>query len=171
MATLDDTGARRLSKQIKFLDGNAVRFGWITNPLDSRVNRGDANDKMRDDRGITTPTTVAEVARAHELGRGNVPERSMLKGTMVRRRKKIAALQVRTTKAVIAGRVDAKTAMSVVGEGILTEIKDRMVKGIPPPLTERRKREKKRSGTGKDTPLINWGVMLDSVRFKIVKAQ
>ena len=170
MAKREGKALERLQKQIEFMNAKALRIGWITNPRKSMVNKNDGSTKMRDDKGITTPTTVAQVARAHELGRG-VPMRSMIKGTFVQRRKQIGDLQARAVKAVMAGKITADVAMNIVGEGVLSLIKDRMVQGISPGLSEARKAAKVRAGRAKDTPLINWGVMLNSVRYKVVKAQ
>ena len=170
MATLNATELRRVQKDIKFLGTHALRVGWISDPIKSPQNRRTKDAKMRDAKGISTPVTVGEVARAHELGRG-VPKRSMLKATLKRRRPQIRKLQGQVADAVIAGRVSPEQGMALLGEGVLTEIKSRMVRGIPPPLarsTIESKRRATASGAAKDTPLIRWGVMLNSVRYKIV---
>lgn len=170
MATLNATELRRVQKDIKFLGSHALRVGWISDPIKSPQNKFTKDSRMRDEKGIKTPTTVGEVARAHELGRG-VPKRSMLKATLKRRRPQIRKLQREATAAVIAGRVSPEQGMALFGEGVLTEIKDRMVQGISPGLKRRTKLRKRRataSGAAKDTPLIRWGVMLNSVRYKIV---
>ena len=170
MAALNATELRRVQKDIKFLNSHALRVGWISDPLKSPQNKFTKDSRMRDEKGIKTPTTVGEVARAHELGRG-VPKRSMLKATLKRRRPQIRKLQAQVADAVIAGRVSPEQGMALLGEGVLTEIKSRMVRGIPPPLarsTIESKRRATASGAAKDTPLIRWGVMLNSVRYKIV---
>ena len=124
----------RLRKDIAFLNTNALRIGWVSNPLRSAQNRRTQNAKMRNEKGLRTPKTVGEVARAHELGLGSVPKRSMLKATMKRRRPQIRKLQRQVVSAVVAGNVTSLQGLSLLGEGVLSEIKDRMVKGISPPL-------------------------------------
>lgn len=170
MATLTDTELRRVQQDIKFLGTHALRVGWISNPIKSPQSKFTKDSRMRDGKGIKTPVTVGEVARAHELGRG-VPRRSMLKATLKRRRPQIRQLQAEVADAVIAGRVGPRQGLALLGEGVLTQIKDRMVKGISPPLARSTKESKANataSGARKDTPLIRWGVMLNSVRYKIV---
>lgn len=170
MATLNDAELRRVRDDVAFLDTHALRVGWISDPIRSPQNRKRKDSKMRNSKGISTPVTVGEVARAHELGRG-VPKRSMLQATFKRRRPAIRKLQGQVADAVIAGRVGPEQGLALLGEGVLTEIKDRMVKGIPPPLAPATIKWKARQTQGrarKDTPLIRWGVMLNSVRYKIV---
>ena len=170
MATLDMRGANRLEKSIAFLNDNALRLGWISDPLPSEENKVRADDKMKNDKGISTPTTVAQVARAHELGRG-VPQRSMLKETMMRRGAAIGKAQGAAVAQVLAGSLTPKQGMSLVGEFVIGQVKLRMRKGIPPDLSDARKAQKKRAGRSKDTPLINFGQLINSVRYKIVPAE
>lgn len=170
MATLNATELRRVQKDIEFLGTHALRVGWISDPIKSPQNLKTKDSRMLDSKGVSTPKTVGEVARAHELGRG-VPKRSMLKATLKRRRPQIRKLQAQVADDVIAGRVSPEQGMALLGEGVLTEIKDRMVKGIPPPLapaTIKWKAKQTQGGFRKDTPLIRWGVMLNSTRYKIV---
>ena len=170
MATLNTAELRRVRKDFRFLGSHALRVGWISDPLRSAQNAEGTDSRMLDAKGVSTPVTVGEVARAHELGRG-VPKRSMLQATLKRRRPQIRKLQAAASAAVVAGRITPERGLALVGEGVLTEIKSRMVRGIPPPLarsTIESKRRATASGAAKDTPLIRWGVMLNSVRYKIV---
>ena len=80
MATLNDKELRRVQEDIRFLGTHALRVGWISDPIKSPQNREGKDSRMRGAKGIRTPVTVGEVARAHELGRG-VPKRSMLTST------------------------------------------------------------------------------------------
>lgn len=171
MAKLSLAELERIQVQMQFYSSHALRIGWISRPLDSKVNKDSATTRVKDDKGITGPLTVGQIAFWHELGRGNNPKRSMLKQTFIRKREEIGKLQAAAVRGVLAGKLDAEVAMSVVGEGVLSLIKKRMRAGIAPPLTAARKKAKQRAGRGKNTPLINWGQLINSSRYKIVQAQ
>lgn len=171
MATVNTDAALDLEVQLKFLDKKMLRLGWVSKPDRSNVNKRTMDAKMLNDKKVATPMTVGAVARIHELGRGSNPKRSMLKATLKRRRPEVRSLYRRATAAVMAGKISGGQALGLIGEGVLSQIKDRMRKGISPPLSEETKRRKRNltvAGSSKDTALIKWGILINSVRYKIV---
>ncbi len=153
------------------MSSRKLRLGWVSRPDPSSVNKRTMNAKVKDAKGQATPITVGQVARWHELGRGKNPKRGMLKATLKRNRPEVRALYRRATAALMAGNITGEVAFGVIGEGVLSLIKARMRRGISPPLkqgTIDAKRRATASGASKDTPLIRWGILLSSVRYKIV---
>jgi len=171
MADLNITELRRWRKDYQFLEDHALRIGWISDPIDSPTNREGKDSKMKSGKGIVTPKTVGEVARAHELGHG-VPQRSMLADTMLFKEREIFRGQAEILGAVIKGKITSAQGLALLGEVVLGLIRDRMVAGIKPGLAKSTKRWKARqtqAGMRKDTALIRWGIMINSIRYKIVR--
>lgn len=107
--------------------------------------------------------TLAEVASIHEFGLG-VPERSMVRQFVDENADQIREWQKRAAEAVIAGEVTAEQVLELLGEQILGAMKERILAGIPPGLSESTKR--KRGGDA--TPLVDTAQMIGAFAYKLV---
>lgn len=99
----------------------------------------------------------------------NIPSRPFLRSTFLLRRKDIIAFQHRMVRLVLQGNIDEITALSMIGEYVVSLIKETIVvygKRIFEPLKPKTIKAK----GGKTTPLINTGSLLNSITWKIVDA-
>ena len=70
--------------------------------------------------------------------------------------------------AMFKGKADAELVLASVGEVIVEQIKQTVKRGLPPKLTDARKKEKRRhGGKSADTPLIFGGQLQGSWRYEI----
>lgn len=113
--------------------------------------------------------TVADVATIHEFGLG-VPERSIVRGFVDENRSEIERILKVSARQVVKGS-DPNTQAERVGAWAVGKMKERVIAGIEPPLTEETKRQKmKKSGGGpKETPLILTSQLLSSIVSKVEK--
>jgi len=176
MVTDNRAGMDELTGELKFLEANPLSFGWLSRPsplsTGGGTGRGTGASKKKDDRGKSTETTVAQVARAHELSLGNLksvqPPRSVLNATVAEHTVEIESAIGQFVGPVIAGEIDARTGLGLLGEFITGLAKKRYQsqKGFKP-LSEERKAQKVRAGKSGDQARINTGQELNSLRFRI----
>lgn len=165
-------GMDELEKNLAFLSKHDVRFGWLTSPDAFSAGKGTGGDQKKDDDGTQEPATVAQVARAHELSLGNLstvqPPRSVLNATTDEHTVEIEEGIGEFIGPVIAGDIDARDGMALLGELVVDLAKRRYVSQEGwQPLTDRRKEEKVRAGKRGDQARINWGQELNSLRYQI----
>lgn len=108
---------------------------------------------------------IAKVATIHEYGapRANIPERSYIRSTVRERRGELQALMARLVRLMIAGKIDERRALELVGAWLVNAIKGRIVSGPFAPLKPATIARK-----GSDKPLIDTGQLKNSVTFVIV---
>lgn len=163
MAVSDNrTGMDALKKRLKYLDRHETRIGMLTGEGKGGTGKGD------DAHGGKPALTVAQVYAFHELGLGNNPERSSLGWVMENKKDEIANTCERVQGLVLQGKMDPEKALAFVGEKILSLVKERIRSNIPPPLSEGRKKQKRRAGKSGDVALIHTGQMINSLRYNVL---
>lgn len=108
--------------------------------------------------------TVGEIAEVHEFGRGNVPERSWLRGYVDANGARISKMLARVAEEVAAGRLTAEQGLDLVGLKIVGEIKQRLPH-LEPPLEESTIKAKGSSAT-----LVDKGQFRSSIAHAVVPA-
>lgn len=144
-----DRGARKL---IGAVDAPAlkVKVGIFGDAAAARAVGGDG-------------ATVGQIADAHELGLGNVPERSFIRAYADANKDRINAMIKRAAAAVAKGQFSPEKAADLLGLQVVGEIKDRIADGIPPPLSPNYLPRKLAKHPGASTPLIASGQMRQAV--------
>lgn len=171
---IDISGIERMEKDFEYLNTHVLRVGMVSNP--HLTSKGmDSGERQKDDKGVQGPKTVGEILSFHENPSGNSnlpksPARAPIKITFRDKKAMIAKDVADFTKAMIDGKIDAERTLAFVGEKAVIHIKQTMINGLPPPLTEARKKQKRKSGKPADTPLIFRGQMSGSMRYDIVRS-
>ncbi len=111
--------------------------------------------------------TVAEVGAIHEFGLGS-PQRSFLRQFVDENRDQLRRMLSGAAREVARGRLTEEQALERFGLAVQGMIRERIVRGIDPPLADSTK-ERKRELTGgtKDTPLILWGQLLSPILHEV----
>lgn len=162
MAVRDNrAGMDRHLKEMEYLAKHAVRVGALEGPGKGGTVQGGA--PKEGSRGLT----VADVFSFHEFGLGNNPERSSLNWVMENKQDELLAHSLRLQGLVLDGKMTGEQALSFMGEKILSLVKQRIRDGIPPPLSEARKKQKVRAGKPGNTPLIDTSQLINSTRYNI----
>lgn len=111
--------------------------------------------------------TVAEVGAIHEFGLG-VPQRSFLRAFADENRQELLRMLSASTREVASGKLTTDQALERFGLAVQGMIRERIVRGIDPELTEATKRRKQEiTGGSKETPLILWGQLLSSILHEV----
>lgn len=101
----------------------------------------------------------AQIGFIHEFGVG-VPQRSFLRSTLANNKREY---RKQLQKIVNSGsKKKLKKSLALQAE---MDVKDTITKGIPPPLADSTIKKKK----GQDTPLIDTGQFLESIKGKVIK--
>lgn len=125
---------------------------------------GVTGDKALED--VDADMRVVDIAAVHEFGtiNGRVPERSFIRAGVDENISKIQKDVVTVTEMVADGRLTSEQALDAVGQRAVGYVRARIQKGIKPDLKPATKREKaKDGGTGKSTPLIRTGRLINSL--------
>lgn len=159
-------GMDRLIEALEFMDDHVIDAGILANPdgpegLNADVIMIDDDKKQNKDR-----LTVGNIAGFHEFGFG-VPERSFIRSTMDEDTLLMEHEIFDQVAAVVEKGRKPRVAMSNVGRFIAGRMQftietSRNIR----PLSEARLAEKRKIGTP-DTPLINWGIMIDTLRWSV----
>lgn len=159
-------GMDRLLEALEFMGDNVIDAGILVNPdgpegFNADVIMIDDNKKQNADR-----LTVGNIAGFHEFGFG-VPERSFIRSTIDEDTLLIEHQIFDQVVEVIETGREPKVAMAHVGQFIADRMKFTIEtsRGIRP-LSRQRLAQKRKIGTPK-TPLINWGIMIDTLRFSV----
>ncbi len=115
--------------------------------------------------------TVASIAADHEYGSddGRIPERSFIRGTLIKESGKVQSAIDQLLKNVIFQKIDVQGALGRLGVFAVSLIKDRIVnEHIPPPLAQSTIAAKTRDGKAGDVPLVDTGQMLNSIRHEVI---
>ncbi len=160
----------RLTDEVEFFTNTVSRIGMVSNP--HLTSKGlDSNAKKRGPDGKSEPKTVAEILAIHEGGRGNMPKSPARAPITITMRDK-QDVYIREMNdflgAMFRGKATAEVVLAGVSEVIVEQIKQTVKAGIPPPLTEARKKQKRRhGGKSADTPLIFGGQFQGSWRYEL----
>lgn len=159
-------GMDRLLEAWAFMDGNVIDAGILAKPDGPEGLNADVimidDDKKQNKKRLT----VGNIAGFHEFGFG-VPERSFIRSTMDEDTLLIEhEIFDQVAKVVEDGR-EPKVAMAHVGQFIADRMKFTIEtsRGIRP-LSRKRLAQKRKIGTP-TTPLINWGIMIDTLRYRV----
>ncbi len=163
----DRSGMDALLSALEFMDQNVVDSGILADP-DGDPGGFTADTIMIDDdrKQNVDRLTVGNVAGFHEFGMG-VPERSFVRATFDNETLAIETQITDEVFMVFDGRRTAPQAMANMGQFAASAMKFTIEesKGIRP-LSAERLEQKRAIGTP-TTPLINWGIMLDALRFQV----
>ena len=110
--------------------------------------------------------TVGDIAAAHEFGTATVPVRSWLRATVDQDITRIDSA-IRKAAAAVAKGMDPAQAVDLLGHGIVALMKDRIIGGIAPSLSDRYLPAKLAKYPGATTALIASGQFLGSITHTI----
>lgn len=105
--------------------------------------------------------TVVEIGNIHEFGLG-VPERSFLRSTLDENRNKYSGVADELKNEIKKGKFDTKSALGILGEKIVRDIKKKIKDKIPPELSQDTIDKK-----GSSTPLIDTGQLYQSITYSV----
>lgn len=120
-------------------------------------------------------TPVAFVAAVHELGspaRG-IPPRPFIRPAIADNRQRWLLNLASASRAIVAGKLETEVALEMFGLAVVGDIKKSISKVSAPPLspkTVKAKRRKLADGSGAtnlDKPLIETGLLLNSVNHEV----
>lgn len=121
----------------------------------------EAQTTHQNDRGGAI--TVGELAGIHEMGEGNIPERSWLRSWVDGHEKVIGMfISGRLRAAYRQGQIDTKEAMRQVGLWAVGRISQHINSNIPPPLAPMTIKRK-----GHDLALVETHQMIDSIKSEV----
>jgi hypothetical protein len=142
-----DLGLEAFRKSLKELSNSGVTVGIHEDA------GGEAHDEL----------SIAEVAAFHEFGLG-VPERSMVRAFVDENAEQVKEWQREAGQAVVEGQLGPEQALERLGEQILGAMKERILAGIAPELSEATKRHR---GDGA-VALVDTTQMLGAFAYKLV---
>lgn len=149
-----DKGLNRILASVHDLDKMHARVGVL-------ASKG-GNDQ------VESGATLIEVAASHEFGapRAGIPERSFIRRTFVNKEQETIALTTKLAKMVVTDRLDAKKALTVLGQWGATEVKKTITEGphLPPPLKQATINRK-----GSDRPLVDTGRLVGAITSEVVE--
>ena len=147
---LDDRVWQEILRRVHRADEFYVKVGIIGQ--DASASHGDA--------------TNAEVGTAHEYGTEDLPERSFLRSTFVRREGDLAKLQAQACRGILEGKIDAQRALALIGAWAAGAVRATITRDgefVPlKPATIARK--------GSSRPLVDTGQLVGSISFVVVTA-
>ena len=119
-----------------------------------------------------TDVKLIDVAVWMEFGTsdGRVPERSVIRATYDIKREAWRQVTDHLMKAVIAGKMDLKTAMNRIGLMQVSDYKSRIAEGVRPWNALSTIQAKSRNGVWGNMPLINSGQYLESFTYVLKNA-
>lgn len=150
---LDVRAWNALQAALKGLDKQVVKVGILASKGGGKA----------DENGFT----LADRAAVHEYGSedGTIPERRWLRGTFATYEKELIALQTSLAKSFFRGHLTADKALQQLGVWSANKVKTHVKQDtITPPL-----KLSTIAAKGSDRPLIDTGLMVNSVNYEVVK--
>lgn len=135
------------------------------------VHKGDA---PRDETGESEESTNhipnnAQVAATHEFGIG-VPKRSFLRSTIREHRDDYKALLVNLLRQNLRQKnADPERPFHIVGNKAVADVRQTIVRGVHPPLSEQTLERRKKRGFKGTKPLVETGQLKSSIAYSIKK--
>lgn len=121
------------------------------------------NDDAREGEGIGN----VALAGVHEFGGGNVPERSFLRSTLAANKSNYETLVGKLTKAVVENRIDLHQALGLLGEKVVSDVRDRIERDdLGVPLAQSTIDRK-----GSSVPLIDTGQLRNSITYEVRRSE
>lgn len=121
--------------------------------------------------GVFGDKELALIAAVHEYGAPTkgIPARSFLRTTMYEGRAKYHALLAKVLKEWQKGIITVDEALNRLGLVVSNDVKARIIRGLPPPLTEKTIKRKLRKGSPRPrTALYDTGRMYEHIRAKVL---
>lgn len=158
-----DMGWDKLYTSFETNGGEAAVFvGYLRS---SGVYKEPARNKGKKSEGLT----VAQIAAIHEFGatvkngwgKGiqiTIPERSFMRSSIDANADKLETLLSKVTGQVAEGKMSKEKALRLAGEFVKAKMVAKINSGVPPPLSEYTKAQKKSS-----KPLIDTGQLKNSI--------
>lgn len=156
-----DLGMAEIVRGLKDIKGKAVKIGL----------QGSLGNRTHEE----APTlTVVDIGTKNEFGDGKVPERSFLRAAY----DEYVDIWLEKNKLLMSNitlnRLTMDTALQIMGLQILSDIKNRILKGISPenaPMTKKLKEAKRPTGsTLPIVPLIDTSQMFNSLTSKLINS-
>ncbi len=113
------------------------------------------------------PPLVAQVALWNEFGTATIPERSFLRSAMDDNATLIEKWRLEVIENIIFKGWTIQKALEAMGFRIQTLIQNKIKSDVPPPNAASTKAAKSRAGVA-DQTLINTGLLLRSITYKVV---
>ena len=158
-------GMDRLLGALAFMDDNVIDTGILVKPHDPSALNADVIMIDDDKKQNSDNLTVGNVAGFHEFGFG-VPERSFVRIGIDAHTLMIERFIGDEIRAAINGR-KAAVAMANIGEFVADRMKYAITASLHGrPLSKKRLEKKQQIGTPR-TPLINWGIMIDTLNYNV----
>lgn len=112
--------------------------------------------------GRAARLSLLEVAALHEFGGGRTPQRSFIRATIDAQRSEIERLQQVLGMQVVAGKIDARQALDMLGQKVAAWCQARIAAGIAPPLKPATIARK-----GSSTPLVDTGQLKSAITWRV----
>lgn len=166
-----DHGLKGLVERVGSLSAASVRVGVLVDHAGDekrkREKKGSkTNSETASDEGgaAAVKRTVLEIATIHEFGApaAGIPARSFLRGTVDERRSEIRADQHKLAVDFLAGKIGISVALDRLGARVAAKIKERIARGIEPPLAARTALRKKST-----KPLVDTGQLRSSITWEV----
>lgn len=110
-----------------------------------------------------TGTLIVDYATANEYGTSKIPERSFMRSTYDEKQQEWNKAIEKIVDSVVEGGVgNIEQKISLVGEQVVNDIKEKISSNVPPPLSEATIRRK-----GSSKTLIDTGIMKTSITYKV----
>ncbi len=148
-----DTGFKNFFKALGELDGLQLKVG--INEPEASIDRD----------GIS----LGEVALVHEMGGGNVPQRSFVRATVDENIVRYSREMEKIVEGTAAERFrrNRKAVLQQFGNRVALDMKKKIAGHIPPPLTDATIAAK--TGPVPQTPLVDTGMLIQSITAKVSK--
>lgn len=156
-----DYGYKALAKRVQQFRGDVVAVGV----LEGEAERADEDE-----------LTNVLLAGVHEFGRedGSIPARSWNRAWVDENRALVQQWTRRLARQVIQGKITEQQALGQLGSLIEAGMKGRIQKHIDPPLEESTKKARARRfkhGKSGDVPLMDLGLMANSIVHEVRRAK
>lgn len=117
-----------------------------------------------EDSGVNPDTggRIVDYAIANEYGTSKIPERPFMRSTADEEAKKWSALMDKIVEDVTKGDFEFERKIGLVGEQMVSDIKEKISSNVPPPLKPATVKRK-----GSSRTLIDTGNMRNSITFRI----
>lgn len=116
-------------------------------------------------KAVESGLNLATLAQIHEFGAPSIgiPERSFLRKPLFQNRQSMQNLAKNAVAKFIIGEISQDQLLGLIGENAVSIAKTAMSQGITPTL---KPTTIKRKGAGKTTPLIDTGVLRNSISWE-----
>lgn len=152
------TELAKLAQELAILARTRVAVG-VLGTRAAEEHRGTDHDS---ETAIGEQPTVADVAHWNHYGTAHIPARPFIALALENRKVELQALFARVGRGVMAGKLDGKQALGLMGVEVTNAIVQQIADGVPPPNTEETIDRK-----GSSTPLINTGQLRQSVSYEL----